>query len=70
MLGSKLLCDWRTKEGLNQSQAALRLEISQPGYWGWENGAIPKVAQALRIESITEGAVPIGSWSTAEEAAE
>lgn len=62
-LGSKLLSEWRAKSALSQTEAATRFGVSQPGYWAWERGAVPKIEQGLHIEKVTSGAVPLASWA-------
>jgi transcriptional regulator with XRE-family HTH domain len=64
-LGSKLLSEWRAKAKLSQTDASGRFGVSQPGYRAWERGTVPKVEQALHIEKVTQGAVPVASWGVA-----
>lgn len=58
-----LLRDWRKQRGLTQSDLATRLGVSGATLSDWEAGKkTPRIESAVRIERVTEGAVPVGAW--------
>ena len=63
MNGPSLLEEWRRKEGLTQTAAATRLELSQSAFCEYEKGkSVPRVDAAVRIARGTDGHVPVESW--------
>jgi transcriptional regulator with XRE-family HTH domain len=64
MTAGQLLREWRRGLGLTQEQVAQRMGgWSQAAISAYENGeSWPDVDRALRIVSVTEGAVPIEAW--------
>lgn len=71
MHAGKLLRQWRDARGLNQSDAADALGLSQAALSDYENGRkSPSVDRALRIAELTEGAVPVESWRKPDESGE
>lgn len=62
-MATRLLKQWRTREGLTQSSAAEKFGVSQPSYSDYENGRkTPRTKLALHIARVTDGAVPVASW--------
>lgn len=58
-----LLKKWRTDNDLSQDQAADLLDMSQSSLSDYESGeSTPRIAQIIRIATITKGAVPAESW--------
>lgn len=65
-LGSRLLSEWRHREGLNQTEAARCLGVDQGRYSQFERGTRrPGLQRAIRIQDGTGGAVPVESWAIA-----
>lgn len=61
---AELLRAWREKRGLNQSQAARVLKVTQACLSDYERGEkSPGVVRALEIERLTGKAVPVKSWA-------
>lgn len=67
MTAPGLLKNWREAENLTQGEAAKLLGVSQPSWSDYEQGnKIPRTVLAVRIATITKGAVPVESWTPAE----
>lgn len=64
MNGPQLLKDWRLAADITQTAAAEKLGV-RPATWSeWESGARqPGRDHAVLLENLTEGAVPLESWS-------
>lgn len=61
-LGNHLLRSWRKTTGLTQTEAAVRLGLNMTKVSKLENHGRPGLEAALRIEQVTNGAVPAASW--------
>lgn len=64
--GAERLRAWRIGRGLSQSEAAWQIDVRQATWCGWESDDVrrgPNRDLAIRLEALTEGAVPIESWS-------
>jgi len=67
MSASRLLVDWRKEAGLTQGQCAERLGISQPTWSNYEHGLkVPRTVVAVKIATLTNGAVPVEAWGNQE----
>lgn len=55
--------EWREKSGLSQTVCAKRIGVAQSAWNQWETGkGEPRVRFAVRLEALTEGAVPVAMW--------
>lgn len=55
--------EWRKKQGLSQATCAKRVGVAQSAWNQWETGkGEPRVRFAVRLEALTEGAVPVAMW--------
>jgi transcriptional regulator with XRE-family HTH domain len=61
--GSSLLREWRERSRFTQYDAAKVLAVAQASISNWENGSVPRIQEALRIDVATAGAVPVSSWA-------
>jgi DNA-binding XRE family transcriptional regulator len=62
--GAQLLRTWRTKQEVNQQEAADRIGVDLARYNAFENErARPGLDWAVKIEQISKGAVPVSSWA-------
>lgn len=63
--------DYMTQHGISQKALAERIGTSQAHVCRLASGALPSLQLAIRIEEVTEGHVPVGSWrkSSSSEAA-
>lgn len=74
--GWKLLRAWREGRGLSQNKAGSLIGVRQATWCEWERedtaGANrgPGRDIAVRLEALTDGAVPVESWSQSAEVAE
>lgn len=71
--GWQRLRDWRKAQEISQHDAAERLGVRQATWCEWESADVkrgPNRDMAIRIEALTEGAVPIESWSQDPRVAE
>ena len=71
--GWQRLRDWRKAAKLSQQEAADRIDVRQATWCEWESADVrrgPNRDLAVRIEALTEGAVPIESWSQDPSVAE
>lgn len=64
MNGPHLLKSWRTAAGITQTAAAEKLGV-RPATWSeWESGQRGAGRDhAVMLENLTDGAVPLESWS-------
>jgi len=63
-----LLKEWRENQALSQVAAAERIGVSQPTYSDYERGRkIPRTQLALKIQAVTDGAVPVAAWVAADD---
>lgn len=63
MSASDLMANWRKDEGITQTEAAKRAEISQTAWCDLEAGKkLPRIDTAIRIARVTRGAVPVEAW--------
>jgi transcriptional regulator with XRE-family HTH domain len=54
---------WREAAGLTQNDVAARVGVTQSRYSDWERGhGKPALNNAIRLEEISEGAVPLELW--------
>ncbi|WP_437679960.1 helix-turn-helix transcriptional regulator [Sorangium sp. So ce131] len=59
----ELLYEWRLRAGLTQADAGNRVDVAQSTWSDWEAGRkSPGVAQAVALERLTEGHVPVATW--------
>lgn len=57
------LRDWRRGQGLTQADLAAKLGVSGATLSDWESGKKePRIESAVRIEQVTDGAVPVRAW--------
>ncbi len=62
-MGPKLLKAWRVKRGITQTELAKLAEISQVTVSLYESAQrTPTVANALALQRVTAGAVPVTVW--------
>jgi DNA-binding XRE family transcriptional regulator len=63
--GSVLLSAWRKRSGRSQWDIARAIGVRQATLSDWERGSKhPHIDNALRIEEISNGEVPVRSWRT------
>jgi DNA-binding XRE family transcriptional regulator len=64
--GGDLLSSWRKKQKMNQRDFAEKVGVRQGTVCDWEGGKhMPRIGQALKIETLTGKFVPVRSWQTA-----
>ena len=50
--------------GINGTEAAQAMGVSQSCYWDWEAGKkSPRISHALNIARVTDGLVPVEVWN-------
>lgn len=68
--GSKRLRRWRKRAEISQVQLSEILRVNQGTICRWERGsAVPGLKAAIAIARISEGEVPVESWSKSVRAA-
>ncbi|SRR5258705_8911439 len=61
--GGRLLRAWRLAHGVSQRRLTELLDVHRRTPHEWEWGAkIPSLTSAVRIDSLTEGNVPVEAW--------
>ena len=64
--GALLLRRWRADAALTQSETSARIGVDLPRYNAFENGrARPGLDHAVKIAEVTDGKVPVESWTIA-----
>src|ERR1019366_8096141 len=64
MQGPTRLRAWRESMGINGTEAAQAMGVSQSCYWDWEAGKkSPRISHALNIARVTDGLVPVEVWN-------
>lgn len=65
-----LLKRWRARAGFTQSECAESLGVTQATWSGYESGRQePSLTKGLEIETLTGGAVAVGTWVLSADAA-
>lgn len=61
--GKELLADWLKDTGRKVNWAAGQIPVNRSHFHQWLNGSYtPRPVYRLRINEITDGAVPVDSW--------
>ena len=70
MRGPELLTRWREEIAkITQTEAAALIPVSQATWSDWEKGKkVPKVGPAVKLEKVSDGAVPVEAWVKADDA--